>query len=77
MACTDKKFVEHSEKCKDSFEADEEVTYPEKMSKSERKEQVRVMSNEWTTPTSEQEQIIASKVQIELIILFKIKKRVS
>jgi hypothetical protein len=52
MACTDKKFVEHSEKCKDSFEADEEVTYPEKMSKSERKEQVRVMSNEWTTPTS-------------------------
>jgi hypothetical protein len=37
MACTDKKFVEYMEKCKDSYEEEEVFTYQGIMSKTERK----------------------------------------
>jgi hypothetical protein len=40
----------------------------------ERKYQARVMSNEWNTLTSEQEQIIALNLQIASINSFKLKK---
>jgi hypothetical protein len=66
MAYTDKKFVEYMEKCKDSFEEGEDVTYQAIMLKAERY-QDRVMSNKWNTITIEQEQIIDLRAQIALI----------
>jgi hypothetical protein len=37
MACTDKKFIEYIEKCRDNYEEGENMTYQELMSKAERK----------------------------------------
>jgi hypothetical protein len=55
------------EKCNDSYEEDEDNTYRENISKTEKKEQSRVMSNKSNILTSEQEQIIALKAQIAWI----------
>jgi hypothetical protein len=46
MAYTNKKFVEYMEEFKDSHEEGKDVTYQAIMSKSERKYNVRGMSNE-------------------------------
>jgi hypothetical protein len=61
------------EKCNDSYEEGEDVSYKENISKAEKKEQSRVMSNKSNILTSEQEQIIALEVQIAWINSFKIK----
>ena len=62
------------EKCKDSYEEGEDITYQVLMSKDERKYQARVMSNKWNTLIIEQEQIIALKGQIALLNSLKPKK---
>jgi len=64
MACSDKKFVEYIDKCKDSYEEGENITYQSLMSKAERKYQTRMMSAEWNSLTQEQEEIIALKAKI-------------
>jgi hypothetical protein len=61
MACTDKKFIEYMDKCKDSYEEGKDLTNQALMYKAERKYQARVMSNEWNTLSNEQEQIVALK----------------
>ena len=64
LACSDKKFVEYIEKCKDSYEEGENMTYQSLMAKAERKYQARVMNGEWNLPTQEQEEIIALKAKL-------------
>jgi hypothetical protein len=67
MACSDKKFVEYIEKCQDDYEDGAHFTYQELMSKAEKKYQARVMTKEWNTLTSEQEEIVALKAQLAAI----------
>ena len=64
MACTDKKFVEYIEKCKDNYEEGENITYQSLMAKAERKYQARMLNGEWNVPTQEQEEIIALKARL-------------
>jgi hypothetical protein len=74
MACTNKKFIEYMDKCKDSYEEGKDLTHQTLMSKAERKYQARVMSNKWNTLSNEQEQIVALKAQLASINSFKQKK---
>jgi hypothetical protein len=64
MACTNKKFVEYKEKCKDNYEEGENITYQSLMAKAERKYQARTLNGEWNVPTQEQEEIIALKARL-------------
>jgi hypothetical protein len=73
-SCTNKKFIECMDKCKDSYEEGEDLTYRTLMSKTERKYQARVMRNQWNTLSNEQEQIVALKAQLTSINSFKQKK---
>jgi hypothetical protein len=66
MACTDKKFTEYIEKCRDNYKEGENMTYQELMSKAEPKYQTRILNGEWNTPTQEQSEIIALKAKLAL-----------
>jgi hypothetical protein len=55
MACTDERFVEYMDKCRDNYEEGEYVTYQGIIPKAERKYQAQVMINEWNKLTGEQE----------------------
>ena len=67
LACSDRKFIEYIEKCKDEYEDGENMTYQSLMRKAERKYQARIMSGEWNALSQEQEEIIALKARIASI----------
>jgi hypothetical protein len=67
LACSDRKFTEYIEKCKDEYEDGENMTYQSLMRKAERKYQARMMSGEWNALSQEQEEIIALKARITSI----------
>jgi hypothetical protein len=64
MTCTDNKFVEYREKCKDNNEEGENITYQSLLEKAERKYQAPTLNGEWNVPTQEQKEIIALKATL-------------
>jgi hypothetical protein len=66
MACTDKKFIEYIEKCRDNDKEGENMTYQEFTSKAERKYQRQILNREWNTPTHERSEIIDLKAKLAL-----------